>query len=249
MGRAYHRAISLLRALLLFPVRPSAAAAALARRPVAALAALGPPALLLAYLPARGCGAADAAATALGLLCLVLGMGLGGALAAALAGRLAGAAPGGVPVHLVFGAWGVLLFLLAAAGAAALGLGAAAPLAAALAVLVWGVVAGTGVVGAGAETGRALVASCTGAAGAIAGAVVTGVAVFAHLVLAVPAPSGAPGVPAGTPLLVRPDEAPPPGTLVLLRDPPALARAAPGAPPPLGRVFFLLGGRWGGRTP
>jgi hypothetical protein len=243
MGRAYHRAISPTRALLLFPLRPSAAAPAL--RPPGAAAALLPPAAAGAYLLARGCGAGDAAAAALGLLGIVLGIGLGGALATTVARRLAGRV--GLHVHLVFAAWTVLLLLLALAAAAALGLGATAPLAAALAVLVWGVVAGTGVLGSELEPGRALVASCAGATGAIAGAVLVALLVFGNLVLAAPAPAGAHGVAAGTPLLVRREEAPAPGALVLT-DARALARARPGDPPPIGRVFFFLGGAWGGRA-
>lgn len=236
-----------LRAILLFPARPGAAAAALAGCRKAAFAAPAPPLLLFLFLAARGCRSADAAVTAAGLLLLVLGLGAGGALASAAARRILPGAPRrGLHVHLVFAAWAALLLvLLLFVTGSALGAG--------LAVLVWGAVAGTRVLTDEVEPGRALVASCAGTMGAILGLLLTGFVVHGHLVMAVPAPDAD-----GT-LLVRRGEAREPGTLALARDPASaslfLARRGPsglvpeGRPPPgpaagwtpVGRVFFFLG--------
>jgi hypothetical protein len=232
------------RALLLFPARPGAAAAALP--PLAGLAAPGPPLLLLAYLAARGCRLADAGLAAAGLLLVVLGLGLGGWLASEIARRvLAGGAPRRGPhVCLVFAAWSATLFALAL-------LVTGSALAAGLGVLVWGVVAGTGVVAGDAEPGRALVASCTGASGAILGVLAIGFLVHEHLVMVLPSDRGT--------ALVRRGDGGEPGALVLARDPVsttlflARRRAAglePDAKPPpgppagwavVGRVFFFFG--------
>ena len=171
------------RALLLFPARPSDAAAALEGCRASALAAPGPPLLLFLFLAARGCRAADAAVTAAGLMLLVLGLGAGGALASAAARRILPGAPRrGLHVHLVFAAWAMLLLV-----AALLVTGSA--LASGLVVLVWGVVAGTCVLAEEAEPGRALVASCAGSLGAILGLLALGLVVHGNLVMAVPAPT------------------------------------------------------------
>ncbi|HEX5135956.1 MAG TPA: hypothetical protein VFY93_03210 [Planctomycetota bacterium] len=231
------------RALLLFPARPAAAAAALP--PAAALAAPGPPLFLLVYLAARGCRLPDAGLAAAGLLLVILGLGAGGWLASALARRIvAPDAPARGPhVHLVFAAWSATLFvaMLLVAGSA---------LAAGLAVLVWGVVAGTGVVAGDTEPGRALVASCAGASGAILGVLGAGLLVHEHLVMVLPSDRGT--------MLVRRGDVGEPGALVLARDPASttlfLARKgaaglAPEAKPPpgppagwtvVGRVFFFF---------
>jgi hypothetical protein len=242
-------------AVLLFPARPGEAAGALAGCRATALVAPAPPLLLFLFLAARGCRAADAAVTAAGLLLLVLGLGAGGALASAVARRILPGAPGrGLHVHLVFAAWAMLLLVVAlfVTGSA---------LASGLAVLVWGVVAGTRVLAEEAEPGRALVASCAGTTGAILGLLALGLVVHGNLVMAMPAPAGD-----GT-LLIRRGEAPEPGALVLARDPASarlfLARRGPsglvpeGRPPPgpasgwapIGRAFFFLGtGARAGRT-
>lgn len=235
------------RALLLFPLRPGDAAEALEGCRAAALAAPAPPLLLLLFLAARGCRAGDAGLAATGLLLLVLGPGAGGALASAATRRILPGAPRrGLHVHLVFAAWAMVLLVavLFVTGSA---------LAAALAVLVWGVVAGTRVVAAEAEPGRALVASCAGISGAILGLLVAGAVVHGSLVMAVRSPAAD-----GT-LLVRRGEAPEPGATVLARDPASarlfLARrgvaglvpegASPPGPAsawtPVGRVFFFFG--------
>jgi len=227
------------RALLLFPACPRAAAAALPPR--AALLAPGPPLLLFLYLVAHGCRTGDAGVAAAGLLLLVLGLGAGGWLASVLARRiLEGAQRRGPQVHLVFAAWAATLFILALlVTGSALGAG--------LGVLVWGVVAGTGVLAEDAEPGRALVASCAGASGAIVGLLALGLLVHGRIVMVVPAPSG-------TVLVRRGDVAG--DALVLARDPISrslfLARKgasgltpegdAPPGPPAgwtvVGRVFF-----------
>ncbi len=236
-----------LRAILLFPVRPGVAAEALAGCRASALAAPAPPLLLSCFLAARGCRVADAAATAAGLLLLVLGLGAGGTLASAVARRILPDAPRRpLHAHLVFAAWAmaILVTALFVTGSA---------VASGFAVLVWGVVAGMGVLAPLAEPGRALVASCAGTLGAILGLLLLGLAVQGNLVMAVPAPDGR-----GT-LLVRRGEATEPGATVLARDPASnrlfLARrgalglvpegAAPPGPAaawtPVGRVFFFLG--------
>lgn len=236
------------RAVLLFPVRPADAAAALAGCRACALAAPAPPLLLLLLLAARGCRAADAAVTAAGLLLLVLGLGAGGALASVAARRILPGSPRRGPhVHLVFAAWAMLLLVVAlfVTGSA---------LASGLAALVWGVVAGTRVLAEEAEPGRALVASCAGTTGAILGLLALGLVVHGNLVMAMPAPTAEGGT-----LIVRRGEAMEPGALVLARDPASarlfLARRGPaglvpeGRPPPgaatawvpVGRAFFFLG--------
>jgi hypothetical protein len=243
--------MSPLRAVLVFPARPASAVQALSPR--TALAAPAPPLLLLLFLLARGCGEGDAAASAAGLLLLILGLGAGGTLTGALVRRLLPGTPRrALAVHVVFAAWTVVVFVVAAAVAAAAGLGAGAPLAAGFFALVWGVVVGTRILAEDAEAGRALVASCAGATGAVLGLLPAGLAVHTWLVMAVPAPDAA-----GAPVLVRREAEPVPGSLVLARDP-ASARlffarvgpqgrlAATGASPPgpaaswapLGRVFF-----------
>jgi hypothetical protein len=231
------------RALLLFPARPRAAAAALP--PWAALAAPGPPLLLLAYLAARGCRLADAGLAAAGLLLLILGLGGGGWLASALARRLFENAPRrGPQVHLVFAAWTVTIFVAALLlSGSALGAG--------LGVLVWGVVAGTGVLADDEEPGRALVASCAGTSGAVLGLLALGLFVHGRMVMVVPTPSGT--------ALVRRGEVAEQDSLVLARDPLSAslflarkgasglapeAKAPSGAPSGwtvVGRVFFFLG--------
>jgi len=255
--------------VLCFPLRPAAAAPALQRSPAGGLAALVLPLVLAAFLLARGARAADAAAAGAALLLLEAGLGLGGA-AGTLAARLllqAGGLPRPAAPSLVFAAWALLLFLLTALLAAWLGAGAAAPLFAGMAVLVWGVMAGMGFVAGGAEVeqGRALVASCVGAAGAVLGVLGAGLLVQATLVVAVPAPAAAASFAAGDLLLVRRESGPAPGTLVVVVDPGTreafLARVrhlgsyepvggdaaawGRGRWTPLGRVFFHFGGAGG----
>jgi hypothetical protein len=236
-----------LRAVLLFPLLPGAAAEALAGRRASLVAAPAPPLFLFVFLASRGCRAADAAVAAAGVAILVAGLAAGGALAsAALARVLPEASRRPLHVHLVFAAWAMLLLVLAAfvTGSA---------LASGLALLVWGVVAGMRVVAPEAEPGKALVASCAGASGAILGLLLLGLLVHTKLVMAMPAPDGS-----GT-LLVRRGEAAEPGATLLALDPASgrlfLAHASPSglrpdgaAPPgpaagwrPIGRAFFFLG--------
>lgn len=246
------------RAALLFPVCPGASAEAL--RPATALLAPGPPLLLFVFLAVRGCRAVDAGIAAAGLLLLVLGLGAGGTIASALARRILPGAPRrGLHVHLVFAAWALtLLVLLLFVTGNALGSG--------LALLVWGVVAGTRVLTGSAEIepGRALVASCAGAMGAVLGLLLAGYLVHGSLVMAMPAPRSEGGT-----LLVRRGEAPEPQALLLALDPASarlfLARRGKdglvpeGDPPPgpaggwapVGRVFFFFGAGapWGRAIP
>lgn len=236
-----------LRAVLLFPLLPGAAAEALAGRRAPLVAAPAPPLFLFAFLAARGCRASDAAVAAAGLALLVAGLGAGGALASvALSRVLPETSRRPLHVHLVFAAWAMLLLVTLAfvTGSA---------LASGLALLVWGVVAGMRVVAPEVEPGKALVASCAGASGAILGLLLLGFFTHANLVMAVPAPDGS-----GT-LLVRRGETAEPGATLLALDPASqrlfLARSGPSglcpdgaAPPgpaagwrPVGRAFFFLG--------
>jgi hypothetical protein len=149
-------------------------------------------------------------------------------------------------VHLVFAAWAIALLVavLFFTGSA---------LASALAVLVWGVGAGTRVLAADSEPGRALVGSCAGISGAILGLMIAGAVVHGSLVMAVRSP-----LEDGT-LLVRRGDAQEPGAMVLAREPASqrhfLARKGAqglvpeGMSPPgpaagwatVGRVFFFFG--------
>jgi hypothetical protein len=251
-----------LAALLRFPVSPAAATRALSRRPSAAAVLALPPLLLLAWLLVEGCGAGDAFAAAAGLFTLLAGLATAGAAGAALASRI-------VLLPRTFrerigpcaaaAVWAVLLLSIAFCAFAPLTGVGSAPLAAAFSILVWGTMAGLGIVESdeAPEGGRGLVASCAALFGSLLG--LTGAATLAakFLVFAVPSPPAPPDFPAGAPILVRPGDSPRAGALLLVRDgpagPPRLARRqADGsleATPPLrpdapaiGRVFFRVAG-------
>jgi hypothetical protein len=217
--------VPLLRALLALPVSTSAARA-LDGRPAALLFALAPPLAAGAYLLARGCRAEDAAATAAAILLAELFAGLGGVAALGAAASFAGARRasfGRLPSCVAFAAWFALL--MAALTALLSAFGPFAALFAALVLLAWGVAWGAGRILAegGGDLGRALVASCAGAAGAIAGLALAAAVARAQLVAVGPEVAG--GATGGIPLR----------TLVLQR-----------ADAEGGRVFFRFGGAWGG---
>ncbi|MHC4550359.1 MAG: hypothetical protein ACYTEZ_16445 [Planctomycetota bacterium] len=262
--------MSFLRALALFPVRPGVASQALAGSRAAWAAPLVPAALLACFLIARGCALRDALAAGAGLGLLVLGLGVGGTCAGYPAGLVLGR---GRPVGahlgpcLVFAAWSAVLFPVLLGLATLAGAGAAAALAGSLTLLVWGVAAGMGLLswGAAAESGRALVASCTGLSGALLG-LVAALLVSTQLVSLRRMPAATPQARAGALVLVVHDTRPAPGALVFLRasDAPEalLARVTgEGVYLPLGvdaaawrpeewaprsRIFFRLGGPGGG---
>jgi hypothetical protein len=259
--------VSPLRAVLLFPVRPAAATRVLRSRPGAGAVVLLPPLAFGAYLAVRGCAAADAVLTAGALLLVLAGLGLGGAVGCGAAGLIL-RRPFEVRPHLVgclvFAAWTVALFPALLALLATVGVGGLAGLAGGLALLVWGVVAGRGVLGdeGEADPGRGLVASCAGLSGALLGLCLAG---WAATLLVWPwrAPVAVDGARAGELLLVVRDASPGAADLVLAEDAAGvtvLARRGPdgrlapvgrvrsGAGPwrPRGRVFFRFGGSWGG---
>lgn len=254
-----------LRAVLLFPVCPAAAARALRDRRSAGAVVLAPPAAFGTYLVARGAAPADALVAAGALLLVAVGLGLGGALGCGVAGRILGR-PSRARPHvvacLVFAAWTLTLFPTALGVATALGAGGAAGLAAGLSLLVWGVVAGRGVLGDEGDPGRGLVASCAALSGALLGLCVAGWAAT-QAVWPWRAPVTVDGARAGDLLLVVRDRSPEGAELFLAENSAGaavLARQAPNgrlAPVggklvargpwyPRGRVFFRLGGTWGG---
>jgi len=260
-------------ALLLFPVRPAAASARLRDSKAASLAPLVPGLAAGAYLASRGCAAADAAAGGAALVVVVAGLAAGGTAGCYPARRIVGL-PFDVATFLgpclAFAAWTPILFVAALAAARTVGAGPVAALASGLTLLVWGVVAGIGVLGGESirDYGRGLVASCLALAVSLMGLWLGLVVVAARLVMAVPAPVDADGFRAGDLLLVRVEADVAAGELALLvaegREA-LLARAdgAGGFDPvgaaasrirdmrglqTRGRVFFRSGGPWGGNA-
>lgn len=219
--------MSLFRAILALPLSPSAARA-LEGRPAALLVAIAPAGAVVAYLVARGCDVEDAVVAGTALLLAEVFAGLGGAVALAAAARVAGAGRSWrrlLPGCVAFAAWCAVMMAAFTATLSMLGAGSASALLAAVALLAWGVAWGAGGILArgGGDPGRALVASCAGAAGAIAGLALAATVARAQLVALGPAGSGGP------------DGDIPLSTLVLKR---------PG--PSGGRLFFRFGGPWGG---
>jgi len=257
-------------ALLVFPLRPGDATRALEGR--AGRAAVLPVAVALlagAFFRMRGAAWADAGAVAGAVTALSLALAAGGLLGVWPARLLLARGftwrdhAGGC---LAAGAWTGPLFVGILALATAAGAGPTAPLAAGFAVLVWGVVAGIGIVGGQDhdDQGRALVASCVGFAASLGALLGVLVLVQGHLLLVWPAAVDEPPVAAGDVMLVRPTVDPPAGSLVLVRNnqgttvlarrgseegiavPDPGSRGARGPWRPVGRVFFAFGG-WGGR--
>lgn len=263
--------MSTLRAVLTFPWQSADASRALAGRPAAWLAPLVPAALAVAYLLARGAGGADAAWSGAAVVLVVLGLGLGGCVGAFPA-RLLLARPyrAGEVLGpcLVFAAWTPPLFVLVLVLARALGAAETAALYSGFTLLVWGVVGGIGVIRGdeAEEYGRAVVASCLGLAFALAGLMAALLLVQAQLVLAVPALASTDDFAAGDRVLVRREAEVAPGSCILLLDEDSheaifAVAGSGGTWTPLGtgsdkapdgrwhvagRVFFRLGGPWGG---
>jgi len=152
----------------------------------------------------------------------------------------------------VCAAWTPPLFLLAVWLAGRLGLGSAAPLVAALAVLVWGAAMGTGILGGAdiAAGGQRLVAVCMGLSGALAGAFAALYVAQSCLVALVIVPVDTGELARGEVLVVRRVRQAEPGALVLARDKTTgreiLARSGRGGrlkPLQLSEEAFLPG-RW-----
>jgi hypothetical protein len=211
-------------ALILFPFVPTRAAERLAGSWLGAIV----PALALlsvaVYLKAKGGGTGDVAAATVGLARVLGGVALGGLGASWIAARVAGreasmralagpvlAAAGWAPAVFV-----VFLLLMHAGGASS-----AAALFAGIALLIWGVAAGFGIVGGEeeCEPGRLLVASCFGLGGVLIGLWVALAAPPAAPVQLVPSPVAREAIRPGDLLLVARSDADAEGDLVLLRDP------------------------------
>jgi hypothetical protein len=263
--------VSSFRAVLTFPWRSGDASRALAGRASAGLAPLVPAALAMVYLLARGAQAADAAWSGVAVLLVVLGLGLGGCVGAFPA-RLLLARPYRISETLgpclVFAAWTPPLFVAVLLLARALGAEETAALYSGFTLLIWGVVCGMGVIGGdeAEDYGRAVVATCIGLALSLAGLMAALLLVQAQLVLAVPAMTDTDEFAAGDRVLVRREAEAAPGSCILLLEEGSreamFAVAGPGgAWTPLsanaekaprgrwhvaGRVFFRLGGPWGG---
>jgi hypothetical protein len=260
-----------LRALLLFPFRPSDAIPSLEGRIAPYLAPLAPAAVLAAYLLARGAAAADALVAGAALLLCVAGAGLAGGLVAPLAARFTGATfrwTGRLGIGLLFAAWTAPLFVALVVALQWAGAGVAAPLYAALVLVCWAVAVGAAVVAPDedSEGGRNLVGGCLGMAGALAGFWGALMLVQAHLLVVVPAPTDGPDFERADALVVRVSRNVQRGDLLLLRErngrEAVLARVGETALEPsgkvdsasfasrewdiAGRVFFRFGGRLGG---
>ena len=228
-AEAYHRRVSTLRAVLLYPVRPGDTARALAARPQVLLVLLLPPLAAGLGLLILGVGLEDAAATGLALVLVLLGLTLGGACASWPGARIAGArlsVRALLPVCAVAAFWTPLLLVGLALALRAAGAGPAAVLVAALLVLLHGVACGFGIVRGDEveDAGRGGVASCVGLAGALLALWLVLIGVQGTLVFVVRAPvtleSSAIESPvdAGDLLLFRRTERAPSGSFVLMRE-------------------------------
>jgi len=198
-----------------------------------------------AFLLSRGAAFGDAAAGALALLRLLAGVAAGGLTASLVAARLVGREASwrdlAGPVAAAAG-WAPGLFLLVLFLARVAGAGAASAVYAGVALLVWGVAAGFGIVAGDdeGEPGRLLVGSCLGIGGVLIGLWLALAAPPRPGVLLVRAPVAEPPIRAGDVLLVRRQDARGSGDLLLLRDPRSaeavLARRRNGTLTPVGRI-------------
>jgi len=211
-------------ALLIYPFAPGIAARRLQGAWAGAVVPLVVTASAAVYLAEHGATTGDALAAAASLLRLLAGLSIGGACAAwigaRLAGREASARELAGPVLAAAG-WAPCVFLAFLALAMAAGAGAATGVYAGIALLIWGVSAGIGIVAGEeeCEPGRLLVASCLGLGGVLIGLWIALAAPPAPGVQAIRAPVPEAGIRAGDFLLVRAGNAPSDGALVLLRDP------------------------------
>jgi len=221
--------VSTLRAVLLYPIRPGDTARALAGRPLVLLLLLVPPAAAALGLLSRGVSIADAGATGLALLLVLVGLTLGGACASWPGARVAGARlplRALLPVCAVAAFWAPLLLVALAFGLRAVGAGPAAVLVAALLVLLHGVACGFGIVRGDEveDAGRGGVASCIGLSGALLALWIFLTGIQGSLVFVVRAPvpleasAGGSTIEAGDLLLFRRCDRAPPGSLVLMRE-------------------------------
>ena len=219
------------------------------------------------FLARQGCDAGDALWSALTVLRYLFAIAACGTLFSLVAVRIMDRAAGW---KAMFGpacaavAWAPFVFLLLLALYRATGAGAPAALYAGLTLLLWGVAAGTGIIGGeeGGEPGRLLVASCLGLSGCILGMFIAHRAPPPAPVLHERAPFTSDGIARGDFLLVRRGKNVPTGAIVLLRKrgsrQPLFARVAPDGKLALigkvdarpnmlrewdimGRVFFRLG--------
>jgi hypothetical protein len=221
-----------------------------------------------AYLRAGGASGVDATWAAATILRLFFGMIAGGAIASWIGARLIGRA---ALVSQVLGpaavaaAWAPVVFLAFLWLGNAMDAAAASGLYAGIALLIWGIAAGFGIIGADEEPdpGRLLVASCLGFGGAILGAWAAHESPPGLWVRAVPAPVSEGGIEQGRFLLIRTNSAETGAAYLLLQDPDSreavlVTRSAAGALTAVGeirpdsrmfkkyniagRVFFQIGG-------
>jgi len=211
-------------ALLLFPFVPTRAAQRLGGGVLGALAPLAVLAGVAVYLFAKGVAARDVLGAVLGLLRVLAGVSVGGLCAAwigaRVAAREASARELAGPVLAAAG-WAPLVFVAFLLIGHAGGAGNAAALYAAIALLVWGVAAGFGILSGDAdcEPGRLLVATCFGLGGVLIGLSAALAAPPAPPVQLVPSPVAEGTLRPGDLLLLGRAEPPAAGDLVLLRDP------------------------------
>ena len=171
----------------------------------------------------RGCPLADAATAAGGLLILLAGLGVGGALGCIPAGLLTGAGHSFVKLLspcFVFASWAAILFGTVLVALVSVGAGSKAVLMAGFVLLGWGVAAGMALASPqdGTDAGRALVASCLGMAGAIAGLWLALNFVQERVALVLPSPAEHGPINMGDVLLLIRSTKTDPGELVFLRD-------------------------------
>jgi hypothetical protein len=264
--------VSSLSAILLFPFVPSIAARSLQSARWVVLLPVLTTAAAWIYLLAGGASAADAGWAAATVLRLYAGLILGGVLASWIGARIVGRTArlsqlwGAASVA---GAWAPLVFLAFLWFGNVVDAAAASALYAGIAVLIWGVAAGFGIISGDAEpeAGRLLVASCLGIGGSILGVWAAHEAPPRLWVRAVPAPVSEGPIEAGRFLLIRTNSAENNAAYLLLSDPASteavLVRRSPsGVTEPVGeirpesrmiqkfdiagRVFFQIGGSFAG---
>jgi hypothetical protein len=211
-------------ALLLFPLIPTIAARRLQGAWHAAIVPVAVCAAVSGYLASHGVAGADALWSGASLLRVLLGMFVGGLVAAWIGARVVGRAASLRELagpSLAAAGWAPCVFLLVVGIGHAASAGVAAGVYAGIALLIWGIAAGLGIIAGEeeCEPGRLLVASCFGLGGVLIGLWVALAAPPAPWVQAVPAPVTEAPFTAGDLLLVRTEKSAESAGLFLLRKP------------------------------